>query len=312
MAHRRIGQERFGFATDNGGRSAGVDELGRVIEWGPIEVWLKDIYASETGESGWPPLALFKSLLLAVWYDLSDVKLADALDDRASFRRFCGFAMSEPTPERTAFVRFRRELVKRGLDAAVFKAVVRQLEAKRLVVKTGTLVDATVIAAASFEDGEAGWNVYARNRPIRDYKAHVAADEAGGIVRAVAVTPANLHEVTAFERVLPQRPGRVYADTAYDSRAVRDRILASGGRPYIARRIPKRIRPALQKARAAWNRTFSAVRCRIEKIFGTCKRSYGLGRARYLGLAKVSLQVHLTALAFNLKRAAALLRPASA
>jgi IS5 family transposase len=75
-------------------------------------------------------------LLLASWHDLSDVTLAEALDDRASFRRFCGFAAHEPTPERTAFVRFRRELVRRGLDRVRFDAVTRQLEAKGVMVRT--------------------------------------------------------------------------------------------------------------------------------------------------------------------------------
>jgi IS5 family transposase len=66
---------------------------------------------------------LFRALLLATWHDLSDVRLAESLDDRASFRRFCGFAAHEPTPERTAFVRFRRELVRRGLDGALFEEI---------------------------------------------------------------------------------------------------------------------------------------------------------------------------------------------
>jgi transposase, IS5 family len=66
------------------------------------------------GEQAWPPLSIFKALLLAVWCDLSDVKLAEGLNDRASFRRFCGFAAEEPTPERTATVRFRRALLAQG------------------------------------------------------------------------------------------------------------------------------------------------------------------------------------------------------
>jgi len=115
-----------------------------------------------------------------------------------------------------------------------------------------------------------------------------------------------------LEAVLPHRPGEVYADAAYDHRAVRDRIRAAGGSPRIVRRVWKRSRPALQAARAAWNAAIRPIRCRVEKIFGTAKRSYGLARARWLGLAKVSLQVHLTTLAFNLKRATALLRPQSA
>ena len=93
------------------------------------------------GRPAWPPLALFKALLIAVWHDLSDVKLAEALDDRASFRRFCGFSASEPTPERTAFVRFRKTLTARGLDRSLFVTVTDQLKAKAITVKTGTLVD---------------------------------------------------------------------------------------------------------------------------------------------------------------------------
>ncbi len=312
MSRRRIGQETFGFAGSKGRRHAGLDELNRSIDWSPLETLLGDIYAAEKGEPAWPPLALFKALLLGVWHDLSDVKLAEALDDRASFRRFCGFAANEATPERTAFVRFRRELVARELDAKLFKAVVRQLEAKGLVVKTGTLIDATVIGAASKDDGEAGWNAYVGRPAVRGYKAHVATDEDGGIVRKVTVTAANVHDSQGLVPVLPRHPGRVYADAAYDHASLRARIRALGGRPHIARRIDKRSRPALNAAKAAWNAAIRPVRCRIEKVFGTTKRSYGLRRARYLGLAKVTLQVHLTMLAFNLKRATALLRPQSA
>ena len=113
------------------------------------------ISAAVKGELGSPPLALSRALLLATWHDLSDVRLAEALDDRASFRRFCGFAAHEPTPERTAFVRVRRELVQRGLDRVLFEAITRQLEAKGVAVRTGTLVDATLIPSASIRhDGE--------------------------------------------------------------------------------------------------------------------------------------------------------------
>lgn len=59
---------------------------------------------------------MFKALLLAVWYDLSDNKLAEALEDCVSFRRLCGFSSTDPTPERTAFVRFRRGIIAHGLD----------------------------------------------------------------------------------------------------------------------------------------------------------------------------------------------------
>lgn len=303
MARRRIGQESLSFGVER--RRAGcLDELCCVIDWGEIDRLLRCVYASPKGEAGWPPLALFKALLLSVWYDLSDVKLADALEDRASFRRFCGFAMNEVTPERTAFVRFRRELAARDLDARLFDAVLAQLEAKGIVVKTGTLIDATLLPSASKSDGEARWVGHRRKKPVHGYKAHVASDAETDLVRAIAVTTANVHDLNKAEEVLPDDPGDVYADTAYAAHRFEQAITARGGTPRIVQRcIWSKDPDALER----WNAPIRRVRCRIEKIFGTWKRSYGLQSVRYWGLARVACQVRLTAIAFNLKRASRLL-----
>src|SRR5215210_1522234 len=95
MARRRIGQERLavGGAEPRGGTS--LDEVAALVDWAELDRLLAGISAAPKGEPGWPPLALFRALLLATWHDLSDVRLAEALDDRASFRRFCGFAALE-------------------------------------------------------------------------------------------------------------------------------------------------------------------------------------------------------------------------
>jgi IS5 family transposase len=90
----------------------------------------------------------------------SDVKLAEALDDRASYRRLCGFSADEARPERSAFVRFRRHLIDRSLDKTLFDKVTRHI-GKGNYGQAGTLVDATVIAPASHEDGEAAWSKHA-------------------------------------------------------------------------------------------------------------------------------------------------------
>jgi IS5 family transposase len=166
MARRRIGQEHLQFGCGEASRIGSLDALRGLIDWAEIDRHLAPIYAAAKGEPAWPPLSLFKALLLAVWYDLSDVKLAEALDDRASFRCFCGFAAHEPTPERTAFVRFRREVLARGLDRVLFAAVTDQLDAQGVAVKTGTLVDATLIASSSVKtDDEAHWAGHRRKRP---------------------------------------------------------------------------------------------------------------------------------------------------
>jgi len=245
MARRRIGQEGLGVIEQNVPGTA-LDEIAALIDWREVDRQLVGIYAAAKGERGWPPLALFRAMLLAVWHDLSDVKLAEALADRASFRRFCGFSASEPTPERAAFVRFRAELIGRGLDRVLFDAITRQLAAKGVAVRTGTLADATLIVSASIRrDGEARWAGHRRRKPVHGYKAHVATDEAGGLILGVEVTSANVHDAAELDAVLPVEPGDVYGDTPSPAAALRRRSLrAAAGRASC--------RPAPGAARRRW------------------------------------------------------------
>jgi IS5 family transposase len=303
MARRRIGQERFWFGGDRAGRGSSLERLHALVAWPVIECQLAGIYSAAKGEPAWPPLALFKALLIAVWYDLSDVKLAEALDDRASFRRFCGFSAHECTPERTAFVRLRKELLARGLDRVLFEEVTRQLKAKAVTVKTGTLVDATIIASSSESDGEARWVKHKNRKAIHGFKAHVSADADTAIVEELAITPGNVNDGRAGGAALPDDPGDVYADSAYRGPIFAGAVKAKGGIAMVAAtglwgRDPKE---ALAKLKS-WNYSIQRIRCRIEKIFGTWKRSYGLRRMRWKGLAKAALQVRLTAIAYNMKR----------
>ena len=201
MAHRSIGQERFDLA-DRPQASSSLDALAQLIDWRSIAGLLEPLYPASKGEPAWPPLAMFKALLLSVWYDLSDVKLAEALDDRASFRRFCGFSRNEVTPERTAFVRYRRLLIANGLDRPLFDAVTAQLKAKAIRVKTGTLVDATIIASASEADDEGRWVKHKGRAAVHGFKAHVGADATTALVEQVAVTPANVNDGRAGPEAL--------------------------------------------------------------------------------------------------------------
>jgi IS5 family transposase len=156
-----------------------------------------------------------------VRHDLSDVRLTEALDDRAGFRRSCGFAAREPAPGRTAFVRFRRELARRGLDGVLFEAVKRQPEAKGAMARAGTPVDAARDASASIRnDGgptrapgcRAG---HRRCKPAHGCEAHAATNGGAGLVRGVGVTTANAHDAE-LEAALPREAaGNVHADSAY-------------------------------------------------------------------------------------------------
>jgi IS5 family transposase len=302
MAYRVIGQESLDIAAPS--RSAtSLEQLSALIDWRRAGRLLEPVYPASKGEPAWPPLAMFKALLLAVWHDLSDVKLADALDDRASFRRFCGFSRTEATPERTAFVRFRRELIAHGLDRRLFEMITAELKARAIKVKTGTLVDATIIASASETDGDGHWVKHKGRAAVHGFKAHVGADASTALVEKVSVTPANVNDGRAGPDALPDDPGDVFADSAYRGSHFGDAVRAKGGTPHVvATGMWGRDEQETLARLDAWNAPIHRVRARIEKIFGTWKRCYGLRRMRWRGLARAAAQVHLTATAYNLKR----------
>ena len=311
MPRRRIGQESFAFGSSEAGRCCSLDDLRGLIDWSVIEQLLENVSCSAKGEPAWPPLALFRAMLLAVWYDLSDVKLAEALDDRASFRRYCGFSGTEATPERTAFVRFRKALIAQNLDKALFAEIAVQLKAKAVRVKTGTLIDATIIASASEGDDEARWVKHKGRPAVHGFKAHVGADADTALVEEIAITPANVNDGKAGPQALPDEPGAVFADSAYRGKTFSDAVRARGGSLRVAATGMWGRDEAETLARLeAWNRPIHRIRGRIEKIFGTWKRSYGLRRMRWRGLAKAGLQIRFTAVAYNIKRCSRILAAA--
>jgi IS5 family transposase len=202
-------------------------------------------------------------------------------------------------------------LVRRDLDRALFEAVTRQLEARGVMVRTGTLVDATLIPSASVrKDDEARWAGHRRRKPVHGYKAHVATDEGAGLIRGVEITTANVHDAAELEAVLPSEAGDVYADSAFMGDKPSKSIRARGGTPKVVQTGSWGGAVALARLEAH-NAEVRRIRCRIEKVFGTCKRSYGMQRMRWLGLAKAGLQVRLTAVAYNLRRTVTLLGAAA-
>ncbi|MCV6546443.1 MAG: transposase, partial [Cohaesibacter sp.] len=227
MVRRIIGQEEM-FGTERRDPTD-LDDLASLIDWDVADALMGDISSSTKGEQGWPPLCLFKALLLGRWYNLSDVKLAEALDDSASFRRFSGFLHSEATPERTAFIRFRKALCANDLGDELFRCISDQLLARHVEVKLGTMIDATILASASKDDQDARWIKHKGRKAVHGYKAHTAADVSTDLVEEINVTPANINDGNAGCDVVPDKPGQVYADSAYRGPCFRKAVEERGG-----------------------------------------------------------------------------------
>jgi IS5 family transposase len=303
-----------GLVEGAAGRNRQLDKIAALVDWARFEQLLGEVYAAPVGRPCYGPVVLMRCLLLQQWYGLSDPGLEEALSDRLSFRRFVGLALADPVPDPSTLSRFRSELTRRGLDAPLLAELNRQLDARGLMVKTGTLIDASLVAADSRRprkgeplegrsDRDATWNAMPE-KPLFGYKAHVAVDRGSGLVRQAVLTPANVSDKMRFLDLVQGDERAVYADRGYDGwwyraelarRGIGDGIMAASYRQ----------RP-LDAARHARNRAIGRVRAPVERIFATMKRWYGYGRVRYRSLARNTLQLQLLAMAMNLRRAVAL------
>jgi transposase, IS5 family len=170
---------------------------------------------------------------------------------------------------------------------------------------------ATIIASASEEDGEARWVEHKGRVAVHGSKAHVGADADTALVKELAITPANVNDGKAGPDALPDQLGEVFAYSAYRGETFREAVRVKGGSLRVAVTGLWGRDEAETLARLdAWNRPIRGIRGRIEKIFGTWKRSYGLRRMRWRGLAKAGLQIRFTAIVYNIKRCFRILAPA--
>jgi IS5 family transposase len=311
MAQKQVGRPSFAEALlpQGVGRNERLERAAAQLKWYRFEKILCGLCNDGPGPSSYPSLVMFRSLLLQSWYGLSDAGLEEALADRLSFRRFVGLSLEDPTPDHTTVCRFRNRLIEARLLERLFAELDRQFEKQGLILKRGTMLDATVIEAANARPprGESGCDPdasFAKKEGAGwtyGYKAHVGVDEGSGLIRAIRTTPNNVNETTVADDLIRGDERAVFGDRAYDSHARREALRARGVKNRIMRRgnkhhpLPTRLRRL--------NKLLARRRAAVETTFATLKRRMGLRRARYRGLVKTAGQMLLAAMAFNLRRA---------
>ena len=286
-----------------------LDRINEELDWRRFEKPLRKVFKdSPLGRKSYPPVVLFKVLLLQQWYGLSDPMAEEAIGDRLSFRRFLGLGLRESVPDETTICRFRGRLAEKRLANKLLGELNRQLDGKGLLIKQGTLVDASLVEAQTHpprngdptpKDPDADWTVK-RGIPTYGYKLHVGVDQMSGLIRKAEMTPASVHDSQVFEPLLSGDECSVYADKAYDDKARRQRLKAQGVMDGILKKA-RRNTPLTDWERT-WNRYLSAIRSPVERVFGTMKRSYGFRRAKYIGLERNHNHAQLLAMAFNLRK----------
>lgn len=266
-------------------------EMNAVIPWSRLLELIEPHYPK--AGRGRQPVGLEKMLriyFLQNWFNLSDPQAEDSIYDSESMRRFAGVELGDDViPDETTILRFRHLLEKHELTAAIFGEVNRLLEERRLLLKSGTIMDATIIAAPSSTKNasESRDPEMRQTRKGKDWhfgmKLHVGTDRRG-LVHHLTTTHAGAADITQVDYLLHGEEREVFGDQAYWSKAHHQAFHAAGVRYRINRRGHYR-RPLTEHQRAI-NRSRSRHRARGEHAFHVVKRLWGFTKVRYRGLAK--------------------------
>jgi len=278
-----------------------LEEMERVVPWSALVQVVEPFYPK--AKTGRPPFAIETMLrihYLQQWFALSDPAMEEALHDMPVFREFVrlGEGVSR-LPDETTILRFRHLLEKHDLATDMLRVVNDILQAKGLMMKKGTVVDATLIAAPSSTknaEGERDPEMKQTKKGNQWYfgmKAHIGVDAHSGLVHSVVGTAANVNDVTQAGVLLHGEEEAAFGDAGYQG--VHKRVEAQGPQWHVAMRagLRRKLNPFIAPHFAAltaekWK---ASVRAKVEHPFRVLKRQFGYTKVRYRGLAKNAAQI---------------------
>ena len=280
-----------------------LDEMEKVVPWADL-VALVLPYLPE-GKRGRPPFSpetMLRIHFMQQWFALSDPAMEEALHDMPVFREFAGLeGWNERLPDESTILRFRHVLEKHKLAAQILQTVNDLLSAKGMLLKSGTVVDATLIAAPSStknKSGERDPEMKQSRKGQQWYfgmKCHIGVDIESGLVHTVKGTSGAVNDVIEANSLVRPSDREVFADAGYQG---------AGKRPdarndviwHIAMRPGKRRTLDMAKPMDALTeqleRVKAGIRARVEHPFRVLKRQFGHAKVRYRGLAKNTAQLH--------------------
>ena len=283
-------------------REVFLSEMHRAVPWARLEVLIEPHYPKAGGGRRPYPLAtMLRIHCLQQWYGLSDPAMEEELYEIASMRQFAGLSLARGTvPDETTILNFRHLLEQHGLAREIFETVKAYLQAAGLLLRQGTIVDATIIAAPSStknSTGERDPEMHQTKKGNQWYfgmKAHVGVDAESGLVHSVVGTPANVADVTQAHDLLHGDETVAFGDAGYtgvEQRPERRRrvewhvAMKAGKRRALRATAAGRLRERIEHLKAQ-------VRARGEHALRVIKRQFGYVKVLYRGLAKNTAQLH--------------------
>lgn len=306
-------------------------QMNNLLDWEKIGEVVNQYYhkgKSATGKPSYDGVLLFKMCLLQTWYGLSDYEVEDRVNDSISFGYFCGLTIDQVAPDHSTISRFRTSLTNSGAYEALFKSINLQLEEHKIIIKTGAIVDASVIDTplkpkgktnhqvtkdrseevlvikeySDSVDKDASW-LKKRGKYHFGYKKHYVTDNEG-LVLGVLTTKASTNEIANLEEVLDTAdlPANIplKADKGYQSKKNEGLLKKRRLKNHILKKAVKN--KPLTKWESRFNKLVGKTRFKVERTFGGIKRWFNGGVARYRGIKKMHTQNLMEAMCYNLYR----------
>lgn len=279
-----------------------LTEMDKVIPWRRLEARIEPFYRKTGGR---PPYALSVMLrihLMQHWYGLSDPAMEDALYEITSMRQFAGLSLSTGRiPDETTILNFRHLLEQHALGQALFDEVRTFLGEHGLLLKSGTIVDASLIDAPSStknREGKRDPEMHQTRKGKQWYfgmKMHIGVDDMSGVVHSLVSTPANVNDVTQAHHLLHGEEERAFGDAGYQGVEKRSEhqerqidwhiALRPGKRRALSNSKVDRLTEQIEQSKAS-------MRAIVEHPFRVIKRQFGFTKVRYRGLAKNDNALH--------------------
>ena len=304
MKQMSLGESGFERKTKRTRKREFLDEMNLVVPWAELVLLIAPHAPTPGAKGGRPPFAVETMLrihFLQQWFNLSDPAMEEALYDTPMFREFVGLDAGEDNlPDESTILRFRHLLEAHDLSLQILATVNATLAAKGLLLKSGTVVDATLIAAPSSTKNSSGERDPEMHQTKKGNQWHfgmkVGVDADSGLVHTVVGTAANVNDVTQAHALVHGAETDVFADAAYQGVGKRDETQDIEVNWHVAMRPGKRkvldkstpmgaIMDKLEQAKAR-------IRAKVEHPFRVIKRQFGHVKVRYRGLAKNTAQLH--------------------
>ena len=293
MTFSSAGFDRYAKTTR---REVFLQEMDAIVPWARLVELIEPYYYGDPepdrpGRRATPLERMLRMYFVQHWYNLSDPAAEEALYDSLSLRKFVGVDLGrEAAPDETTLCKFRHLIERHDLGKAIFEEVHAQLEARGVKVGTGTIVDATIIAAPTStknKDRARDPDMHQTKKGNQWYfgmKAHIGVDSRTKVIHAVSATPANVHDGIMIGELLHGAETRVWGDRGYQGQ--RERMLKHAPRAADFTNRRCHYKGHTDEVEKAKNTTKSKVRAKVEHPFGILKRLFGFAKTRYRGLMK--------------------------